>query len=181
MSYAVEASIGKSKTDSFDRVMLSVGINETVGLFGRYVRYNLVENHDTVQCNDGQNSDSSQQRNQSAFDVLMMTHRKMVLPEPYSEDTKIPNNKRVLFNKILCMIQKAGFGFTHSSLESGTTLIHTLTDCLWYIDPFLHRLEERSCNLPLLFEHFAGFNNPDRHKHKKEDIRHPVLRSHVAK
>ena len=31
--YTVEASIGRSKTDSFDRVMLSVGVNETVSLF----------------------------------------------------------------------------------------------------------------------------------------------------
>ncbi|XP_062620762.1 uncharacterized protein LOC134282380 [Saccostrea cucullata] len=162
-------------------MILSVGINETVNLYGRYVRFNLVENSDGVKSDDRQNSESSQGKAQSAFDDLMMAHRKMILTKPYSEDTKISNNTRVLFNKILCMIQKAGSSLTHSSLESGTTLIHTLTDCLWYIDPFSHRMEERHCNLPLIFEHLAGFNNQARHKHKKEDIRYPALQSHVAK
>ena len=44
--FSVKASIGRSKTDSFDNVMLSFSVSEAVALFGRYLRFNLVEQSD---------------------------------------------------------------------------------------------------------------------------------------
>ena len=41
--FSVKASIERSKTDSFDNVMLSVSVSEAVASFGRYLRFNLVE------------------------------------------------------------------------------------------------------------------------------------------
>ena len=55
--FSVKASIRRSKTDSFDNVMLSVSVLEAVALFGRYLRFNLVEqsdnnNNSTLNVND---------------------------------------------------------------------------------------------------------------------------------
>ena len=55
--FSVKASIGRSKTDSFDNVMLSVSVSEAVALFGQYLRFNLVEqsdnnNNSTLNVND---------------------------------------------------------------------------------------------------------------------------------
>ena len=94
-----------SKTESFDNVMLSVSVSEAVALFGRCLRFNLVEqsdnnNNSTLNVND---QSPSMQSKRSAFEVLMTSSRKTSLPEPYAEDTSIPNNKRLVFNKVLHM------------------------------------------------------------------------------
>ena len=104
-NFSVKASIGRSKTDSFDNVMLSVSVSEAVALFGRYQRFNLVEqsdnnNNSTLNVND---QSPSMQSKRSAFEVLMTSSRKTSLPEPYAEDTSIPNNKRLVFNKVIHM------------------------------------------------------------------------------
>ena len=94
-----------SKTDFFDNVMLSVSVSVAVALFGGYLRFNLVEqsdnnNNSTVNVND---QSPSMQSKRSAFEVLMTSSRKTSLPEPYAEDTSIPNNKRLVFNRVLRM------------------------------------------------------------------------------
>ena len=73
------------------------------------------------------------------------------------------------------MLGKAGLGFTPSSMESGTTFIHSLTNCLWYVDPHLDKLAERSCFVPLLFESLAGFNILAKHKHKQPEYASSVF------
>ena len=103
--FSVKASIGRSKTDSFDNVKLSVSVSEAVALFGRYLRFNLIEqsdnnNNSTLNVND---QSPSMQSKRSAFEVLMTSCRKTSLPEPYAEDTSIPINKRLVFNKVLHM------------------------------------------------------------------------------
>ena len=103
--FSSKASIGRSKTDSFDNVMLSVSVSEAVALFGQYLRFNLVEQSD-IYNNSTLNVDDqspSMQSKCSAFEVLMTSSRKTSLPEPYAEDTSIPNNKRLVFNKVLHM------------------------------------------------------------------------------
>ena len=83
--------------------MLSVSVSEAIALFGRYLRFNLVEQSDnnkdsTLNVND---QSPSMQSKRSAFEVLMTSSCKTSLPEPYAEDTSIPNNKRLVFNKVL--------------------------------------------------------------------------------
>ena len=85
--------------------MLSVSVSEAVALFGRYLRFNLVEqsdnnNNSTLNVND---QSPSMQSKRSAFEVLMTSSHKTSLPEPYAEDTSIPNNKRLVFNKVVHM------------------------------------------------------------------------------
>ena len=75
--FSVKASIGRSKMDSFDNVMLYVSVSEAVALFGRYQRFNLVEqsdnnNNSTLNVND---QSPSMQNKRSAFEVLMTSSR----------------------------------------------------------------------------------------------------------
>lgn len=103
----------------------------------------------------------------NAFEVLISGARKLFLPEPYAADGDIVNNKRVLYNRVLQMLQKAGLGFTPTNFDQGKTLIQTITNCIWTIDPHIDTLRERSVYVPFLFEHLIGYNIPENHKHKK--------------
>ena len=87
---SVKASIGRSKTDSFDNVTLSVSVSEAVALFGRYLRFNLVEqsdnnNNSTLNVND---QSPSMQIKRSAFEVLMTSSR--MLDWKYKKKKNLP-------------------------------------------------------------------------------------------
>ena len=79
--------------------MLYVSVSEAVALFGRYLRFNLVEqidnnNNSTLNVND---QSPSMQSKRSAFEVLMTSSRKTSLPESYAEDTSIPKQQETCF------------------------------------------------------------------------------------
>ena len=104
--FSVKASIGRSiRTPLTMSSCLLVSRKLRVALFGRYLRFNLVEqsdnnNNSTLNVND---QSPSMQSKRTAFEVLMTSSRKTSIPEPYAEDTSIPNNKRLVFNKVLHM------------------------------------------------------------------------------
>ena len=59
-----------------------------------------------------------------------------------------------------------------------------LTDALWYIDGHDSKLSERSCEVPVIFKQFSGFNKPEMSKHKKRSVSSlsgDVLRSHCQR
>lgn len=93
-----------------------------------------------------------------AFKVLMSASKRLTLPSPQNKD----NNKRIVYNKILQILEKAGLGFTVESLESGKNFLNAETNSLWYVDPFIDRFNSRGLIHPLLFEHLVGFNDPQK-------------------
>lgn len=101
-----------------------------------------------------------------AFKVLMSASKRLTLPSPHNED----NNKRIVYNKILQILEKAGLGFTVESLESGKNFLNAVTNSLWYVDPFIDRFNSRGLFHPLLFEHLVGFNDPSKSKHRKLEM-----------
>ena len=60
----------------------------------------------------------------NAFEVLKQASRKLSLPQPYPEDTKIAISKRTLYNRVLLVLQRAGLSFTADSMESGAMSRH---------------------------------------------------------
>ena len=62
-----------------------------------------------------------------------MGARKISFPDPYAEDGKVSNNKRVLYNKVIAMLDEAGLGFTPWSMDDGKNFINALTNIL-YLD-----------------------------------------------
>jgi hypothetical protein len=97
------------------------------------------------------------------FEILMSSGRKLSLPTPQAEDTQKQNNKIRLYNKVLQLLEKAGLGFTQQNMDNGINFIQCINNSLWYIDPFLDKMYDMSCHLPMLFEHFSGYNDPNRH------------------
>lgn len=188
----LKCKIGRSKVENGDDVEINVRVSEAVAIFGRYVRF-LVgdESIGPEQLDPGtsKNTQSSQQigdatnlsQKQNAFSVLMQASKKLLLPDKYEvEDNKIRNNKRLLRNKVIDTLRDASLGFTYGSLQSGENFVNVFTNALWYIDPFIEGMEARACNIPLLFEHLTGYNNPDQHKHKKVPIDNQTLQSHAS-
>lgn len=105
-------------------------------------------------------------------DVLLSNARKLQLPEPFSEDAKISNNKRVVYNKIIYLLENAGLGFTPMTLNEGKDFINALTNCIWTIDPFIDTLRERCFAMPIV-----GCNVPENHKHKIGELCQSTLLS----
>ena len=60
-------------------------------------------------------------------------------------------------------MEKNGLAWTSSEVDCGvaSTTVKTLTDVLWYVDGHHSKFSDRSCNLPSLFESFAGYNKPE--------------------
>ena len=103
---STKTSLSKRQSEGQKRtpltmIMLSVSVSEAVALFGRYLRFNLVEqsdnnNNSTLNVID---QSPSMQSKRNSFEVIMTSSRKTSLPEPYAEDTSIPNNKRLVLTK----------------------------------------------------------------------------------
>ena len=45
-------------------------------------------------------------------------------------------------------------------------MVSTITNCLWYLDPFLERLEARSITVPKLFKGLTGYRELKKQKKK---------------
>lgn len=73
----------------------------------------------------------------NSFEVLLSGARKLSLQEPHALDGGIANNKRLLYNKFLEMLQKACLGFTQCNFEQqDETLIQTITNCMKFLCSF---------------------------------------------
>lgn len=59
------------------------------------------------------------------------------------------NNKDKLYNDVLqkCM-DTFQVGFRRQQQDIGSKIINTLVETLWFIDPFLDKMKERSCKIP---------------------------------
>ena len=102
-------SIGKTKTEC-DPAIITNKVAEKIPVFGHYIRYSLSDsngnesNSCTRMCSTTSSSDDSVVEDpfngnsvkRNVNDALFMGARKLVLPEPYAEDGKIVNNKRLV-------------------------------------------------------------------------------------
>lgn len=57
--------------------------------------------------------------------------------------------------------------FRAQQLEMGSNLITTLSDVLWYMDPFHRKFSERSLQVPKFFQKFSGYRDWKK-QHKME-------------
>ncbi|XP_055999413.1 uncharacterized protein LOC130048586 [Ostrea edulis] len=83
----------------------------------------------------------------NAFDVLRDVNRVYDwLPPPKRTPS---NNKDKLYNDVLqkCM-DTFQVGFRRQQQDIGSKIINTLVETLWFIDPFLDKMKERSCKIP---------------------------------
>lgn len=90
--------------------MPALRLAEVVSLFGRYIRFTLHPNKDESGMMSSEIPDKEKFKTDT-FKVLMSASKRLTLPSPQNED----NNKRIVYNKILQILEKAGLGFTAES------------------------------------------------------------------
>lgn len=80
---------------------------------------------------------------------------------------KIPSNRRDnLYNDFLQTCKDTfKVAFRRQQQDIGSKIINTLVDTLWFIDPFLEKLKERSCKIPDKL-YFSGYRDLKK-SHKK--------------
>ena len=101
----------------------------------------------------------------------------------YPPVVTVRNKRDEMFNDILSLIKSKQLYWKSEEVHSGTTTraLNTLRDALWYIDGSHATLIERSCNIPETFIQFTGYNQPEKHKHRKcapSSMYREVLLSH---
>ena len=103
----------------------------------------------------------------NAFDLLMSARKNDSVPQKID---KPKDKKDELYNFILDYIVE-NCRVTQSIRNLTATFIEKLRDVLWYIDGHSSTMEIRSENrIPSFFEQFAGFNRPEKSKHRKRTI-----------
>ena len=77
------------------------------------------------------------------------------------------NDKDRLYNNTISLLREKNYGFTSQQVDSlGQTIVSTITHNLWYLDPFIDRLESRSIAVPKLFKGLTGYRQLKKQKKK---------------
>ncbi|KAK3107717.1 hypothetical protein FSP39_020692 [Pinctada imbricata] len=91
-------------------------------------------------------------------------------------------NKRDTLTKLVTeWLSEIGLGFSKDAVETiGKNFIAVLTNTLWYIDPYVDQLNERSCYVPKQFDRFFGLNDPRLRKKKLMPVESSKLLDHAT-
>lgn len=110
----------------------------------------------------------------NAFDLLMTTANRLLLPTKKYENTR----EDLLFNELILIFKEKEVGWrggTHDTI--GKKFIERLTTAIWYLDPHLDKLNNRACNLPPLFKQLNTYKQERTYneyyhtsKHKKQQL-----------
>lgn len=58
------------------------------------------------------------------------------------------------FNNVIALLKKNKVGFTsHQIYNIGKDVVSTITNTMWFLDPFIEKLKDRSVNIPAMFSH----------------------------
>lgn len=157
-------NIGKTK-DKLD-VTENSGelVAEIVPCLGNYIEFVVTEEQDAGRsCED---SPAAQAVN--PFHLMMASQRSSRhLPPLYEEHTK----KTALKNDILKWLEKNELGWSPDECKSqGEAFLVALGDTLWELNGHAKTLEDRGCPIPTMFEHFQGYNKPEKSKHRKRSL-----------
>ncbi len=83
--------------------------------------------------------------------------------------SKEKNKKDVLYNDLLKFLSGHGLGWEEPDVY-GKSFVTNLCNLLWYVDGHHQVFASRSCDIPLYFSSFSGYNCPERSKHRKRSI-----------
>ncbi len=133
-----------------------------VEVTGKFIKYYVK----AYECsNQVQQPQETETETINAFEVMMSASAMPTHPPM----TSARNSKDRLYNDILLYVQSRSLAWDCSEVRSGIAArcLTTLRDALWYIDGMHDTLNERSCNVPAVFDQFGGYNTPQQHKHRK--------------
>ena len=139
-----------------------------MSVLGVYIDFcaNKISN---VAENYGSTSESGTAQ-ESVFTMMMnATRTQFFLPDRKIEVDKLGKklSKNKLFNDILDILKSSAVEWSKDDVnDRGSSLVDKITDCLWYLDRHHHTLAAQGFPVPKEFEHFQGYNIPDKHGHK---------------
>jgi len=167
-----EVSVGKSKSTEMDSVFPSVKVSEIVELFGRYFQIGIYEKN-----LEASTLEETMNKKKSAFAVLLENRERMTLPQRPSN-----NNKRdALTIMITDWLEEIELGISPDAVNTiGIFFITVVSNTLWYIDPFVETMDDRSCTVPQALNRFFGLNNPKLRKQKVQPVESPKLLEHAT-
>ena len=117
-----------------------------------------------------------------AFTVLMSSQHPLNLPAKISPESASKNSKFQLRNAITDWLDRNKLGWASTIVEShGRNFVSLLCDVLWNLDGHHNTLSSRSCNVPIMFSGFVGYNQPEKRKDRKrgsDSLSGPVLDLH---
>ncbi|CAG2219397.1 PIP5K [Mytilus edulis] len=111
---------------------------------------------------------------------LLMNMRKSYSSLP--KERKVSNAKDSLYNTVLQCLKEGEVGFTPIQVNTtGQSIVKTLSNALWYIDPHMLKFQNRGIKiLPAFFKNCHGFNNWKVHKKKEPMILLEDLEVHLT-
>ncbi|CAG2217413.1 unnamed protein product [Mytilus edulis] len=113
----------------------------------------------------------------NAFQIMMTARRRY---DKFPEERKPVNAKDRLYNDVLKLMFGKKYGFTPVQVETvGKRVVSTLTDTLWYIDPFHDKLLGRGIHIPKIFSDLKGYYDWRSQKKKTPVITSACLKEHI--
>ena len=102
------------------------------------------------------NRESSSSPN--AFEILMRSQRRILLPQKVSSDTMRADQK--MYNDVIDLLASWNVGWSPDSVETvGKCCVKTIVGALWYLDPHHEHFCARSLAIPASFHKFKGYND----------------------
>lgn len=73
-----------------------------------------------------------------------------------------------MFNAFLDLLKEKGIGFTKIQIPTvGQTVVKSIVNALWYIDPHLGKFRSRRVEIPECFARFKNYNDWKQKKKKR--------------
>ena len=151
--------VGKEK-HQLDKMSVDLPIADVVTMFGPYIKFFVTFAHqapDLVPCPPVL----------QAFDVMMLAQRSLSVPTAPSRILSC-SKKDDLYNAVVGLLEQENLKLVAGD-ANGKCLLKSLTNVLWYIDGRHESLEKRSCQVPVIFPQFQGYNQPELSKHRKRE------------
>ena len=156
-----EVRVGQSKDELYVVGDCRVNVNDVTQSFGKFLKYYI-----KVPATE---EPSHPVRN--AFEIMLSAQVSLATVK-YPRVVAVHNKTNEIFNDLLSLFKSKELYWRSEEVQSGTATraVQTLRDSLWYIDKSHTTLIERSCDIPETFCQYTGYNQPEKHKHRKREL-----------
>ena len=153
-----EVRVGQSKDELYVIGDCRLNVNDVTQSFGKFLKYYIKA--------PAKEEPSPPVRN--AFEIMFSAQISLATVK-YPRVVTVHNKRDEMFNDLLSLFKSKELYWRSEEVHSGTATraIQTLRDALWYVDGSHATLIERSCNIPETFRQYTGYNQPEKHKHRK--------------
>lgn len=78
-------------------------------------------------------------------------------------------------NNVIALLKKNKVGFTsHQIYNIGKDVVSTITNTMWFLDPFIEKLKDRTVNIPAMFSQLTKYRNLKKQHKKAPQVRNSI-------